>query len=151
MFGKKKEADNPIRVETIIGKGTTINGDLYCKGSLRVEGRIEGGEVVAAGDVFIGQGGGIVANIKGRNVVIAGEVRGDVDAKEKLEIVPSGTLIGDIKMSTLVIEDGATFKGKSESRKSREISAAAATREEKNSSESKTQKISNVPKEDSKK
>ncbi|AZR74288.1 hypothetical protein BBF96_13280 [Anoxybacter fermentans] len=137
MFGKKKSKENPTRVETVIGKGTSINGDLYCKGSLRVEGKIEGGEVVAAGDVFVGQGGRIVANIKGRNVIIAGDVRGDVDAKEKLEIVPTGVLIGDIVMSTLVIEDGATFKGKSESRKGTETQSsliakesAAATKEE---------------------
>lgn len=132
MFGKKaKETDNTIRVETIIGKGTSVTGNLYCKGSLRVEGRLEGGEVVAAGDVFVGQGGQVIAAVKGRNIVIAGEVRGDVDAKDKLEIVPTGVLIGDIKMSTLVIEDGATFKGKSESRKSGEAhsahAAAAAT------------------------
>ncbi len=118
MLGKKKKnVESPIRVETIIGNGTSISGNLYCKGSIRVEGQIEGGEVVAAGDVFIGKDGKVVANIKGRNIIIAGEVRGDVDAKEKLEIVPTGTLIGDIKMATLVIEDGASFKGKSESRK----------------------------------
>lgn len=127
MFGnnkKVKETESTIRVETIIGKGTNITGNMYCKGSLRVEGHLEGGEVVAAGDVFVGQGGQIIANVKGRNVVIAGEVRGDIDAKEKLEIVPTGVLIGDIKMSTLVIEDGATFKGKSESRKNSEPQAA---------------------------
>lgn len=125
MFGKKaKETDNTIRVETIVGKGTSVTGNLYCKGSLRVEGRLEGGEVVAAGDVFIGQGGQVIATVKGRNIVIAGEVRGDVDAKDKLEIVPTGVLIGDIKMSTLVIEDGATFKGKSESRKNAEAHSA---------------------------
>ncbi|MCK4259414.1 MAG: polymer-forming cytoskeletal protein [Halanaerobiales bacterium] len=119
MFSKqKKKADSPIRVETIIGDGTSISGNLYCKGSIRIEGKIEGGEVVVAGDVFVGKEGKILANVKGRNIVIAGEVRGEVDAKEKLEIVPTGVLIGDIKMSTLVIEDGATFKGKSESRKS---------------------------------
>lgn len=143
MLGKKKKnVESPIRVETIIGKGTNISGNLYCKGSIRVEGRIEGGEVVAAGDVFIGQGGQIVANVKGRNVIIAGEVHGDVDSKEKLEIVPSGVLIGDIKMSTLVIEDGATFKGSSESRKggnNAPVAPAAATKvQEKN--EDKTDK-----------
>ncbi len=132
MFGKKnKTVESPIRVETIIGKGTSINGDLYCKGSIRIEGKIEGGEVVAAGDVFVGQGGQILANVKGRNVIIAGDIRGDVDAKEKLEIVPTGSLIGDIKIATLVIEDGAIFKGKSESRKGNEIPTAAATKEEK--------------------
>lgn len=136
MFGKKKTTvESPIRVETIIGKGTSINGDLYCKGSIRVEGKIEGGEVVVAGDVFVGQGGQIIANVKGRNVIIAGDIRGDVNAKEKLEIVPTGTLIGDIKMATLVIEDGATFKGASESRKGNEVTNAVAATSERVSGE----------------
>lgn len=130
MFGRKSSGDtndSPVRVETIIGKGTSVTGNLYCKGSLRVEGHVEGGEVVAAGDVYVGQGGHITANVKGRNVVIAGEIKGDVDAKDKLEIVPTGTLVGDIKMAILVIEDGATFRGKSESRKHTEpVSSTAA-------------------------
>ena len=136
MFGKKKTTvESPLRVETIIGKGTSINGDLYCKGSIRVEGKIEGGEVIVAGDVFVGQGGQIVANVKGRNVIIAGDIRGNVNAKEKLEIVPTGTLIGDIKMATLVIEDGATFKGASESRKDNQVSNAVAASKEQASEE----------------
>ena len=149
MFGrnkkkKKKNSNGPMRVETVIGQGTNITGDLYCKGSLRVEGRIEGGEVVAAGDIYIGTDGEITAAVKGRNIVIAGSVHGDVDSKDKLEIVPSGTLIGDIKMSTLVIEDGATFKGKSESRKSSNASSpmskVAASKEDNKKEDKKNDK-----------
>ncbi len=107
------------KVETIIGKGSKFDGKLYITGSLRVEGRVEG-EVKAGGDVFVGEEGLIVASMQARNVVIAGEVQGNVDALEKLEIVPSGKLFGDIVISKLVIEDGATFKGKSEARKGSE-------------------------------
>lgn len=107
------------KVETIIGKGSKIDGKIYITGSLRVEGRIEG-EVKAGGDIFVGEEGLIVASVQARNIVIAGEVQGNVDALEKLEIVPTGKLFGDIVISKLVIEDGATFKGKSEARKGSE-------------------------------
>lgn len=117
MFGskEKKKPVDPNKVETIIGSGTKLTGNLYSEGSIRIEGEIEG-EIVSKGDVYVGEAGRLAADIKARNVVVAGEVQGNVDAESKLEIVPTGKLIGDITMSTLVIEDGATFKGKSEAR-----------------------------------
>ena len=72
------------KVETIIGKGSKIDGKIYITGSLRVEGRVEG-EVKAGGDVFVGEEGLIVASVQARNIIIAGEVQGNVDALEKLE------------------------------------------------------------------
>ncbi|MEC9489089.1 MAG: polymer-forming cytoskeletal protein [Halanaerobium sp.] len=117
MFKKKEERKpvDPNKVETIIGTGSKLTGNIYSEGSIRIEGEIEG-EIETEGDVFVGESGKLNANIKGRNIVVAGEVMGNVDAESKLEIVPTGKLIGDITMSTLVIEDGATFKGKSEAR-----------------------------------
>ncbi len=116
------------KVETIVGKGSKIDGKIYITGSLRVEGRIEG-EVKAGGDVFVGEEGLVVASVQARNIIIAGEVQGNVDALEKLEIVPSGKLFGDIIISKLVIEDGATFKGKSEARKGSEKTKIMPTEE----------------------
>ncbi len=115
----KKEEVKRDKVESIIGKGTKVEGNMHIPGSLRVEGRVEG-EIKAGGDVFIGEEGLVVANIQARNVIIAGEVQGNVDAVEKLEIVPTGKLFGDIKIAKLIIEDGATFKGRSEARKGAE-------------------------------
>lgn len=115
----KKEEVKKDKVESVVGKGTKIEGKMHIPGSLRVEGRVEG-EIKAGGDVFIGEEGLVIANIQARNVVIAGEVQGNVDAVEKLEIVPTGKLFGDIKIAKLIIEDGATFKGKSEARKGAE-------------------------------
>lgn len=117
MLGRKDAQRD--KVETLVGKGTKVNGKIYVVGSLRIEGKVEG-EIKAGGDVFIGEEGLVVASVYGRNINIAGEVQGNVDAMEKLEIVPTGKLFGDIRMSKLIIEDGATFKGKSEARKNAE-------------------------------
>ncbi|MFW5787499.1 MAG: bactofilin family protein [Bacillota bacterium] len=111
MFGDKDEK-NKGKVETILGSGTKVKGDINTKGSLRVEGFVEG-NIKAEGDLFVGEDGKVNSEVNARNVIIAGRVEGDVTAHKKLEILPSGKLIGDIKTSTLKIEEGAIFSGSS--------------------------------------
>lgn len=103
------------KVDTIIGKGTEFKGTLSSSGVLRIDGRFEG-EILHRGDLVIGETGLVTANIKARHVTIAGEVRGNVEAEGKLELVTSGRLFGDIKVAALVIGDGAVFRGASEMR-----------------------------------
>ena len=59
----------------------------------------------------VGPNGQIRANIKARDVVIFGSVRGDVDVTEKIAIRGQGSLIGNIKCAGIMIDDGAYFKG----------------------------------------
>jgi cytoskeletal protein CcmA (bactofilin family) len=113
MFGEKNNDEKKKdKVETILGNGTHIKGDIHTNGSLRVEGEVTG-NIEAEGDLFVGEEGKIKTEIKARNVVIAGRVEGDVIAYKKLEILPSGKLHGDIKTKTLKIEEGAVFNGSS--------------------------------------
>ncbi|MFW6029292.1 MAG: bactofilin family protein [Halanaerobiales bacterium] len=102
------------RVETILGAGTSMDGNINTKGSLRIEGRIDKGNIKAAGDVFIGESGEVNTTIEARNIVIAGKVNGNITALEKIEILPSGNLAGDIKAKVLKIEENAVFNGVSE-------------------------------------
>ncbi len=111
MFGDKDEK-NKGKVETILGSGTKVKGDINTKGSLRVEGFVEG-NIKAEGDLFVGEDGKVNSEVNARNVIIAGRVEGDVTAHKKLEILPSGKLIGAIKTNTLKIEEGAICSGSS--------------------------------------
>ncbi|WP_027339667.1 bactofilin family protein [Halonatronum saccharophilum] len=115
MFGKKKKKKNAKNVGTIISNSTKIEGVIKVEESIRIDGELEG-ELITKGDVYIGREGKLKANVTGSNVMIAGSVEGDVKADEKLEIVESGKLIGDICISNLIIHDGATFKGSSRSK-----------------------------------
>lgn len=117
MFGdnKNKEATKG-KVETILGTGTKVEGDIHTNGSLRIEGEVIG-NIKAEGDLFVGEEGRIETEIEARNVVIAGKVKGDVKAHQRLEILPQGKLIGDIKTDKLKIEEGAVFVGKSQTLK----------------------------------
>ncbi|MEJ6951955.1 bactofilin family protein [Natronospora cellulosivora (SeqCode)] len=115
MLGKRKN-DKKVeeakgKVETILGTGTSMDGDINTRGSLRVEGTINKGNINAEGDVLIGENGQVNTTIDARNVVIAGKVNGNINARDKIEILPTGSLNGDIKSKVLKIDEGAVFNG----------------------------------------
>ncbi len=122
MFTARKDATvvaPPLvvdgKVDTIIGKETEFKGTLTSNGLIRIDGKVEG-EIIHKGDVAIGEAGNITANIKARNVTVAGTVSGNVEATGKLELLPSAKVYGDIAVGSLVIGEGAVFKGTSEMR-----------------------------------
>ncbi|MDQ7794612.1 MAG: polymer-forming cytoskeletal protein [bacterium] len=109
----KRDPDAGLeRVETIIGRGAHLNGSLTGTGTLRIDGRVEG-QVVHRGDVVVGETGLVEASIQARNVTVAGEVRGSVEAEGKLELISTAKLTGDVKAAALVVNDGAYFQGSS--------------------------------------
>lgn len=114
MLSKKKEDKKEKiakgTVETILGEGTSIEGDLRTKGSLRLEGEFKG-NIKAVGDIFVGKKGKLETKIKARKVSLAGIVHGDIIATEKIEILSSGKLYGNIQAPSLKIEEGAVFSG----------------------------------------
>jgi cytoskeletal protein CcmA (bactofilin family) len=107
----KRDPDAGLdRVETIIGRGANVNGSLTGTGTLRVDGKVEG-QIVHRGDVVVGETGLVEATLQARNVTVAGEIRGSVEAEGKLELVATGKLTGDIKVSALIVNEGAFFHG----------------------------------------
>lgn len=114
VFGRSEvKVVEKERSETIVGSGTEIRGVMRADGAVRVDGLFEG-EIYADGDVVIGERGTVKATIVAKNILIAGKVEGNVEAKERLELVATGRLIGDIKTPNLIIADGAIFIGRSE-------------------------------------
>jgi cytoskeletal protein CcmA (bactofilin family) len=109
MF-KKEAPINSGKVDTLIGAGTTIEGKVQANGILRVEGRIRG-EVVAEGDVIVGEKGEIRANIKARHVTVAGKVAGNIHASGRMHLIATGSLHGDVDAATIMIDEGAHFVG----------------------------------------
>jgi len=110
MVFKKKEEVAFEKVETLIGLGTHIQGVISSQGTIRVDGTFTG-EVKTQGDLVIGDNGVLEANIEAKNVLVAGEIKGNLFAKGKVEITPTGKVIGDIKVKNLIIDEGAVFKG----------------------------------------
>jgi len=112
MFGNGKKAYNfeEGTVDTLIGEQAKIDGNIYTKGSLRIEGTVKG-KINAQGEVFIGEKSSVEASIFARRVVVAGEVKGNIEAINGLEIISTGKLYGDITGDQLIIEEGAIYKG----------------------------------------
>lgn len=109
MISKKK--DEKV-IETIIGSDTVIEGKITLATSLRVDGKVMG-EIVSNGDVYIGKDAYVEPSIKAKNIVIAGEVRGDVETTEKVQIEAKGKLTGSATSRGIIIEDGGIFNGNS--------------------------------------
>ncbi len=97
-------------VDTLIGKGMEFQGNLIGQGSLRVEGKIQG-EVITNGDLYIGETGIVRADIKAHNVIVAGELNGNIECAKRLEVASTGKVFGDVKTTVLAVEEGAIIKG----------------------------------------
>lgn len=113
-------------MDTVIGKETEIKGTLTSSGVIRIDGKVEG-EVTHKGDVIIGETGHVAANISARNVAVGGSVQGNIEAAGKLELLPTARVAGDVKVGSLVISEGAVFRGRSEMPAPEERPAKAAT------------------------
>lgn len=116
MFGSnKKSVNNMGQMETVIGRGTIFKGNISSKGTIRIDGQFEG-EISTIGNMIVGDNAIITAQVTVLNATIAGTVYGNFDVSEKLELLPSARIYGDIKVGSLIISEGATFKGSCEMR-----------------------------------
>lgn len=112
MFSNSKNTQvSSTKIETVIGFGTCIHGDIKSTGILRVDGKCTG-DIVTNADVFIGEKAIISGDVTSVNVSLAGRVEGNVRCSGALEIMLKGTLIGDVEVSGLSIQRGAVFNGK---------------------------------------
>jgi cytoskeletal protein CcmA (bactofilin family) len=98
------------RIDTIIGKESTFVGNIDSNGSIRIDGRYEG-MMAAGGDIIVGETGVVQGKISAKNITVAGKVSGELEARGKLELVPTASVQGEAQMMFLVVEEGAFFQG----------------------------------------
>ncbi len=97
---------------TIFGDGAVLEGSLTVPHSVRIEGTLKG-KLETAETVTIGVSGDVEADIRARSALIGGRVVGNLIAEERVELESTASLTGDLRCRTLVINEGATFKGRS--------------------------------------
>ena len=103
------EAD--LRGVAVIGKSVMIKGQIVSREDLTVDGEVEGTVELQEHRLTVGPHGKVRADIKAREIVVLGNVYGNVEVADKIEIRKDAKLVGDIKTARIVIEDGAYFKG----------------------------------------
>ena len=94
-----------------LGKNVTVKGQIFSREDLTIDGEVEGTVECHEHRLTIGPNGRVHASLKAREIVIYGSIQGNVEAVEKIDIKKEAKLVGDIKTSRIMIEDGAYFKG----------------------------------------
>jgi cytoskeletal protein CcmA (bactofilin family) len=105
MFTKSSQ-----KLETIVGNDTSIEGKVSVKGTIRVDGIVEGD--VQADWVIVGETGKLLGSTRTRGMVVGGSVEGNIEATETVELREKATMVGEIHAPKLAISEGAVFDGR---------------------------------------
>ena len=97
-------------LNSIIGEGTRFNGEFDLNGLLRIDGDFTG-TIRTNGQIIVGLNGRAVCNLYADSVVIGGIVRGNVFTTDKVVILSTGMMIGNIRTPRLIVEEGVVYNG----------------------------------------
>jgi len=106
-----KKEKNTDRISTFIGADASIDGTIEFKGTIRVDGQVKGKIVSSGGTVIVGEKAAVDAELHVSVAVVMGEVKGRIEAQERIEVYPPGRVGGDIQSPVISIEPGGIFNG----------------------------------------
>lgn len=106
MFHKNTE-----KLESLVGADSTFTGDVSAKGTVRIDGTVEGN--IQADWVVLGEKSRVKGDITARGVVVGGRVEGNLKISEICEIRNKGEIVGELFTTKLVIAEGGIFDGRS--------------------------------------
>jgi cytoskeletal protein CcmA (bactofilin family) len=98
---------------TLLAKGVLIKGEIRVEGTVRIDGRLEG-EIHTRGTVVIGEDGVVQGTISAGILVNSGKVKATVTAGERVQLLKTGVLIGEVHTPSFAMEDGSKFQGLSD-------------------------------------
>jgi cytoskeletal protein CcmA (bactofilin family) len=105
MKDKKREIEES-KITGFFDKDTEIKGDLNFKGTFRIDGRFKG-KIDSKSILIIGDSGKVDADVRIGHLIINGEIKGNIQASEKVEINSNGRVFGTIVSPKLMVEEGA--------------------------------------------
>lgn len=115
MFGSKKTGKSQNRIDSLVGAGTRIEGNVIFSGGLRVDGEIHGNVSVEkgqAGTLVISENARVEGEINVSHLVVNGTVIGPVHVSEALELQPNSRVTGDVEYMSLEMQQGAVVQGR---------------------------------------
>ncbi len=115
MWERRKRATPQKRIDSLIGAGTVVAGNVTFSGGLRIDGEVRG-DVVSAGDepgtLVVSEHAKIRGEIRVSHVVVNGAVDGPLTANDYLELQPKARIVGDVTYRTLEMHVGAIVQGR---------------------------------------
>jgi len=118
---------NPARPETShLGKSFHFKGDITGTEDIYIDGEVEGSIQLPNQVVTVGPNGTVSAEIHARELVVHGKVRGNTKAQDRIEVSRSGSVLGDMAMARISIQDGAFIQGRVDIRVGNATGAAAS-------------------------
>ena len=114
MFERKKSPPQK-RIDSLIGAGTVVNGNVTFTGGLRIDGKVHGNVIAANGEastLVISAQAEVDGEIHSSHVVINGKVDGPVFADGYLELQTKARVVGDVSYKTIEMHVGAVLRGR---------------------------------------
>ncbi len=111
MFAKKKSAPT---IDSLIGAGASVDGNLRFRGGLRIDGHVAG-SVVAEDDpsamLVLSESARIEGPVRAAHLVVSGTIEGPVQADDMLELLPGARITGEVRYRSMEIHPGAVVEG----------------------------------------
>jgi len=117
-------AAEPSSTKNVLANDVDIHGTLKFENELIFDGKLDG-EIISEGVLTLGKNAQVKGEVKTKAVTVHGTVNGNITVTERCELKASSQLNGDLKAMRIIIEEGATFIGKSEVTPSKPASGSA--------------------------
>ena len=113
MFERRKPA--PKRIDSLIGAGTVVRGDVSFSGGLRIDGHVQGSVATTDGEpgtLVVSEQARVDGEVNVSHVVVNGSVNGPVNADDYLELQAKARVVGDVRYRRLEMQTGAVVQGR---------------------------------------
>jgi cytoskeletal protein CcmA (bactofilin family) len=110
-MGSKAQVTTPAHSTTRVGTRLHVKGEISGNGDLYVDGSVDGPIELGDGRLTVGPSGKVTADVVAREVIVHGSIKGSLRARNRIEIKKDGSVVGDLLTASILIEDGARFKG----------------------------------------
>jgi cytoskeletal protein CcmA (bactofilin family) len=98
------------QIPTVLGPGTEFEGLLCFRGAARIDGTLSG-EVVAEGCLVIGEGARVRARIEVDELIVGGELEGEIHARKRVELLNTARVVGSLRCPRLAVAEGGILEG----------------------------------------
>ncbi|MBN1520026.1 MAG: polymer-forming cytoskeletal protein [Spirochaetales bacterium] len=113
-MSRKSTIAKAVDITTVLGPTTSLSGTLSFESNLMIRGQFEG-DIDAKGALYIDEGATVNAGrIRAVSIFVAGSVRGNLEAADKVELKPNAQIRGNVRAARLRIADGVIFEGRCE-------------------------------------